>query len=174
MKPILLLTLLVATMGCQVRHSLSDLYWQKRLERAVGDGAPPPDDGLCPTNSAAWLHWEEKTKLTTVGMSRSEVEKILPFYDFPERGPHPSIGKTLVNNPLGNKDLILTWYYVASDFIAVFFYDKTGPLNIFVEGPNQRLMHPPVLIHHDFTKASAFYFPEKTDFNSLTNAPKTP
>jgi len=158
MKTILILVLLAVLTGCRVNNKLSELHWQKRLERAVGDGGPPPDDGLCPTNSATWLYWKERTKLSAVGMSRSDVEKMLPFYNFPEHGPHPTVGGATVYKLPGHKDWMYQWYYIAPDFIAQFIYDNTGPLELG-DGPNQRLMHPPILIHHDFTKSSSFYFP---------------
>ena len=147
----MLLLLLAIAAGCQVADSLNNVYWQKRLERALGPDMAPKDDGLCPTNSPIRLQWEARAKTATVGMSRAEVEKILPFYDFPEHGPHPYLGRVVVNNLPGNKDWVYRWYYVAPDFIAVFFYDKTEPLDRLGEGPNQRLVRDPEIIHHDFT-----------------------
>ena len=154
MQKIFLLLLLTGAVGCQTAHDVSDLYWQLRLEHALGSADAPKDDGLCPANSPARLQWEERAKLATVGMSRSEVEKILPFCDFPEHGPHPQPGGAAVYKLPGHKDWMYQWYYVTPDFISVFIYDSTGPLK-WGDGPNQRLMQTPVIVHYDFTQRSS-------------------
>ena len=158
MKKILWFVLLVGAIGCQVSHNISDLHWQKKLERLLGGEAPPPDDGLCPTNSAIWLEWETRVKLAIVGMSRREVEKILPVCDFPKDGPHPTSRGAAVFKLPSHADWMYEWYYIAPDFIAEFIYEDSGPLRLG-SGPDQRLVYPPNLIHHDFTKSGSFYFP---------------
>jgi len=143
---------LLAVAFCTSYASVSDLRWQLRLEKALGSSAAPPDDGLVATNAPDRLLWEDRAKSLKIGMPRSEVEQVLPPYNWPDAGPHPTVGSCIENEVPKHRELMYQWYYVAPNFIAVFFYDRTGPRNWSGTGPNQRLMKIPEIVHYDFTR----------------------
>ena len=152
MKNVILLFVSIFCVGCNATHSVGQLHSQLSFQRSIGFGAPPNDDGLNPVNPQKFRHWADQAKHVSVGMRRTEVEKILPAYVWPDSKPHPWLNSATVNCLPNKSKFQRQWYYISSELIAVLTYDHTGPLDWLGDGPNQRLVMPPIILHYDFTR----------------------
>jgi hypothetical protein len=136
--------------GC---GGFTDYRGIKRLEHGLSRWRTPKDDGLCALNDPKRIEWQRRAKLVQIGMRRTEVERLLPPYEFPENGPHPSTGMFMDNVVPGKRQY--EWYYVSPEFIVSLYYDYTGPfpnrgLPLIGMGPNQRILDKVVIYHFDF------------------------
>jgi len=152
MKKVILFFASTFCVGCNTITSLGHLHSQLRFQRSIGSGAPPNDDGLNPKDPQKCQHWANQAKRVSIGMRRTEVERILPAYVWPDSQPHPWVKSATVNNLPNKSKLQRQWYYIAPELIAVLTYDHSGPLDWLGYGPNQRLAIPPVILHYDFTR----------------------